>query len=89
MLNIVTEEKDYPAAVLIRGAGNYIGPGRLTKALKIDKSLNGLLAIPENGLWFEKRDEKVKIVKSKRIGVNYAGPIWSEKKFRFCAQERT
>ena len=95
MLNIVTEKKDYPAAILIRGAGEYVGPGRLCKALSIDKKLNGLKAVPKNGLWFEPRDEnfksKGKIKKSKRIGVNYAGPIWAEKEYRFVlgAQERT
>ncbi len=33
MLNIVTGPKEYPAAILIRSAGEYSGPGRLTKAL--------------------------------------------------------
>mgnify|MGYP001563591623 FL=1 len=34
MLNIVTEEKGFPAAVLIRSTENITGPARLTKALK-------------------------------------------------------
>jgi DNA-3-methyladenine glycosylase len=85
MLNIVTEKKDFPAAILIRGAGEWVGPGRLAKALEIDKKLNGLKAVPENGLWFEPRDEdfKGKIKKSKRIGIDYAGPIWADKEYRF------
>jgi DNA-3-methyladenine glycosylase len=94
MLNIVTEKKDFPAAILIRGAGEYVGPGRLAKALEIDKRLNGLKAIPENGLWFEPRDEpvdekiaKIKIKKSKRVGVDYAGPIWAEKEYRFVLEK--
>lgn len=91
MLNIVTEEKDFPAAILIRGIEGYEGPGKLTKALGIKKDLNGKKAIPENGLWFEPREKgrKIKVQKSKRIGVNYAGPIWSEKEYRFtlCAGE--
>ena len=41
MLNVVTDEVDHPAAVLIRGAGQWHGPARLTKALAIDKRLNG------------------------------------------------
>ena len=44
MLNIVTESEGFPAAVLIRGAGAWTGPARLTKALAIDKRLNGYLA---------------------------------------------
>lgn len=86
MLNIVTGEKDYPAAVLIRGAGDRKGPGRLTKFLKIDKKLNGKSASVGSGLWFEDRGDlvdKKKIKRTSRIGVNYAGPIWAKKDYRF------
>lgn len=86
MLNIVTGPKNYPAAVLIRGAGPANGPGKLTKILKIDKALNGKKAIPKNGLWFEDRGVKINsrsIKKSPRIGVDYAGPIWAKKPYRF------
>ncbi len=41
MLNVVTESEGFPAAVLLRGAGPWEGPARLTKALGIDKRLNG------------------------------------------------
>jgi DNA-3-methyladenine glycosylase len=85
MLNVVTEKKDYPAAVLIRGAGIYNGPGKLTTALSITKDLNGKKAQKKNSLWFESRDsnQKLKIKKTPRIGVLYAGPIWSKKHYRF------
>ncbi len=101
MLNIVTEKKNFPSAVLIRGVENINGPGRVTRKLKIDKKLNGQTATPKNGLWFENRKEtassavrprllggqgesgKLKIKKTTRIGVAYAGPIWAKKKYRF------
>lgn len=91
MLNITTGPKGYPAAVLICGGftedgKNIDGPGKLTKYLKIDKSLNGLNIKKENSLWFEDRGGKVnpkKIIASPRIGVAYAGPVWSKKKLRF------
>lgn len=86
MLNIVTGKKDYPAAVLIRGAGDINGPGKLTKFLKIDKKMNDKKASVQNGLWFEDRGELVdrkKIKRTSRIGVGYAGPIWSKKNYRF------
>ncbi len=86
MLNIVCREKDYPSAILIRASSEVSGPARLTKQLKIDRSLNGKAALPSSGLWFEDRGvliDKKKIKKTKRIGVEYAGPIWSEKLYRF------
>jgi DNA-3-methyladenine glycosylase len=53
MLNIVTGEKDYPAAVLIRGIEGAIGPGRTTKALNADLRFNGKSADKKTGLWIE------------------------------------
>jgi len=38
MLNIVTGEEGYPAAVLIRGTEAFNGPGRLTKGLGVTGS---------------------------------------------------
>ncbi len=40
-LNIVTEKKDYPAAVLIRGVDGANGPGRVCKYFNINRDLNG------------------------------------------------
>lgn len=96
MLNIVTGEKDRPEAVLIRGArhvdrdsGLYVGPGKLTKNLNIDKRFHNLLAKPyplNPSLYFEDRGIIVtpkQIKTAPRIGVSYAGPIWSQKPWRF------
>lgn len=89
MLNIVTEEKGYGTAVLIRGTENISGPARLTKALKIDKSLNGKKLGRKSGLWIEdsernkRQDTRNKIIRLPRVGVSYAGPIWAEKPYRF------
>jgi len=86
MLNIVTGPKDYPAALLIRGAGDLNGPGKLTRGLGINKRFNGKLVVPETKLWFEDQGVKVKprsIILSPRIGVDYAGPVWSKKLYRY------
>lgn len=86
MLNIVTGPENYPAAILIRGAGEFTGPGKLTKALNIDKTLNTQAALPHTGLWIEDRGSAsapIKIIKTPRIGVSYAGPVWSKKPYRF------
>ncbi|MEO8637462.1 MAG: DNA-3-methyladenine glycosylase [Candidatus Taylorbacteria bacterium] len=92
MLNVVTGDKGYPSAVLIRGVEGKNGPGRITKFLQIDKSLNGKSAARKSGLWFEDRGVKVvkkNIKKTPRIGVDYAGPVWSKKLWRFALVDRT
>ncbi len=86
MLNIVTREKNYPAAVLIRGVERASGPGRLTKLLKISGKLNGLSADKKSGLWIEDRGIRIPatlIKKGPRVGIDYAGPVWSRRHWRF------
>jgi DNA-3-methyladenine glycosylase len=83
MLNVVTREEGYPAAVLIRAAGKITGPARLTRALAIDGALNGQIAKPEAGVWFEGENAAAKVIATPRIGVAYAGPRWSSRKLRF------
>jgi|SRR3989344_5071072 len=95
MLNIVTGDDGYPAAVLIRGVqplSNQVakltkldGPAKITKFLKIDRKFNNKPATLKTGLWIEDLGVKIKksqIKSSPRIGVNYAGE-WKDKKFRF------
>jgi DNA-3-methyladenine glycosylase len=94
-LNIVTEHKNYPAAVLIRAVKPVSGlkpeiktdgPGKLCKAFKIDKNLNGKTAFDKKtNLWIEDRGLKIKssqIKKSPRIGVDYAKE-YKDKLWRF------
>ena len=83
-LNIVTEKENYPSAVLIRGVVidnvqhrmlNIVsGPGRVCRHFGIDKTFNGL-DISGKNIWIEDNGLKIsprKIIKSKRIGVDYA-----------------
>jgi DNA-3-methyladenine glycosylase len=96
MFNIVTEAKDYPAAVLIRAVElddkkiNTNGPARLTKFLQIDKSFNGLsVCTKKHGLWVEGKKEMIsprQIKKAKRVGVDYAGE-YKDKLWRFILDE--
>jgi DNA-3-methyladenine glycosylase len=89
MLNVVTCETGYPAAVLIRGVDGISGPGRLCSALKIDQRLNGRPASAPSGLWFEDAPplRQQKVVRTPRIGVGYAGPKWSARKLRFVLSQ--
>lgn len=85
MLNVVTNDEGYPAAVLLRGAGRWVGPARLTKGLAIDKQLNGQPAAKSSGLWIEDRGIRLPrsvVLRTPRIGVAYAG-AWAAKPYRF------
>jgi len=97
MLNIVTGPKNYPAAILIRGAVSESkngkktilnGPGKITEFLKIGKTrarkTNGAAASRKTGLWIEDRGRLIKpreIIHGPRIGVQCAAD-WANKPWR-------
>ena len=96
-LNIVTETKDYPSAVLIRALepleniyDSTNGPSKLCRALNITRSLNNTSAVSKNSkLYIEDRGIKIpknKLISAKRIGVDYAGE-WKDKLLRFYIKE--
>jgi DNA-3-methyladenine glycosylase len=88
MLNVTTEGLDRPAAVLIR-AGILVetdhiirGPGILAKTLNVDGSFYGKSAT-SGDLYIEDRGHRPKkIIKTPRIGIDYAG-AYKDKKWRF------
>lgn len=91
MLNLVTDADTFPSAVLIRAVvledGTILnGPAKLTKYLEIGKIFNGKTASPKTGLWIERRESILpeRIKSSSRVGVGYAGPYWSRRKWRFA-----
>lgn len=92
MLNLVAGPADWPAAILIRGVEGAIGPGRVTKILQIDRGLNAASAATEaSGLWLEDRGVRVPrtaVQATPRIGVDYAGPVWAAKPWRFTVDPR-
>jgi DNA-3-methyladenine glycosylase len=76
-LNISTVAKDFPGAVLIRAADVASGPGRLCRHFHVDRSSSGRKLGRSSGLWIEDRGVKIakhKLQKTRRIGVDYAGP---------------
>lgn len=88
LINIVTGEKDEPQAVLIRACeGNFNGPGKLTKYLKITGSLNGEKIFQNNIIRIEDTGERVKIFRDKRVGISYATPKYRNIKWRFILKE--
>jgi DNA-3-methyladenine glycosylase len=91
MLNVVTGPTGYPAAVLIRAVEGINGPARLTKVMGVAGSLNGKPANEQNGVWFSEglKPPRKSIIRSARIGVDYAGPVWSSKPLRFSLNTAT
>lgn len=104
MLNAVTEREGFPAAVLIRAiqpvegaevmsarreGRDTFGPGKLTQALGITKSENGVdLTVVNDSLWIEAGvsvlDENVTI--GPRVGLNTVPEPWFSKPWRFLVK---
>jgi DNA-3-methyladenine glycosylase len=83
MLNFVTEKQDVPQAVLIRCVEGYDGPGKLTKALQIDKSFNGQSIAENDRLMVFDDLYKPDLITAPRVGIDYAGEEWASKPWRF------
>lgn len=105
MLNVVTEREGFPAAVLIRaihpiegqavmsrrrGGRDTFGPGKLTQAMGITGSENGLdLTKSDPGLWIE-AGQSVRnslVTKGPRVGLNSVPEPWKSKPWRFLKND--
>lgn len=89
-LNVVTAVEGVPHAVLLRALepiagvdGRSSGPGLLCRAMHIDRRFNGVDLLG-GVLWIERpaRPVPVRIGRSARIGVEYAGE-WARRPWRF------
>ncbi len=58
------------------------GPAKLTRALGIDRSQDGLDLRESRELFIERRRGRATITSTPRIGVDYAGP-WAKRRLRF------
>ena len=86
MLNVVTGPVGFPAAVLLRGCFEVVGPGRLTKALSIDRVQDREIISTDCGLWIEDDGcdvPSIEVRRTPRIGIGYAGKEWVGKPYRF------
>jgi DNA-3-methyladenine glycosylase len=101
MLNAVTEREGYPAAVLIRAiepvegvdmiltrrrGGDTKGPAKLTQALGIDATKNGIdLCDQSSNLWIEEEDhfDGINIFEGPRVGLNTVPEPWKSVPWRF------
>lgn len=91
MLNLVCDEVEVPAAVLVRGvviAGvdprRTNGPGKATAALGIDRALNAR-HLDDGGLGLLPPLPRPAghLRRGPRVGIAYAGPVWAAKPWRW------
>ncbi|MFP4620340.1 MAG: DNA-3-methyladenine glycosylase [Bacteroidales bacterium] len=84
MLNVVTGQTEEPQALLIRGIEDINGPGRLTRALGIDRSFNGEDLVTSSRIWIgDAVVNNREIIKKPRVGIDYAGDYWKNKPWRY------
>ena len=86
MLNLVTGPADDPQAVLIRGVEGASGPGRVTKYLAVDKSLNDTVLGPALDLEDDGFTPR-RIDAGPRVGIGYASAEDQARPWRFTAAE--
>lgn len=105
MLNVVTEREEFPAAVLLRAiqpiekaeimsarrsGRDTFGPGKLTQAMGITKSENGVdLTDNGSGLWIEAAQAVPNhlVTKGPRVGLNTVPEPWKSKPWRFLVKD--
>lgn len=89
MFNITTGKNGQAQAVLVRSVEGIKGPGRVGRWLSLDKSFYGEDLTKSDRIWLEDGnfEKPLKIKRTPRIGVSYAGE-WAKKKWRFILQEK-
>lgn len=87
MLNFVTGKAGDSSAVLIRGIEGISGPGRVGRALQLDKSFYGENLATSARIWIEDSGLKPKFTTAPRIGIDYAGEPWISKPWRFVLEK--
>ena len=88
-MNVVTERVGHAAAVLLRAlepveniTGKTAGPGLLCNAMDITRQLTGHDLLSDDFYIAASQSEKFRIIKRRRIGVDYAGR-WARRQLRF------
>lgn len=83
MFNIVAGEEGNPSALLIRGAGDITGPGRVTGHLGMGRDFYGEDLVLSDRIWLEDSPLVKNYSTGPRVGINYAGEPWVSIPWRF------
>ena len=83
LFNVVTGKKGHPEAVLIRGITRYNGPGKLTRAMMINRDLNGEDLVESSRLWVEDDGYRPDYTVAQRVGIDYATPEYRDILWRY------
>lgn len=87
LFNVVTGEKGFPQAVLVRGVEGHYGPGRTTAFLGIDRSFNGESLTSGGRIWIEDDGYVPEYDTGKRIGIDYATEEYRDIPWRFTVKD--
>lgn len=87
LFNVVSGKEGHPEAVLIRGVTGFNGPGKLTRAMEIDRSFNEEDMTVSNRLWIEDDGFKPDYTLAKRVGIDYATEEYREILWRFIVND--
>jgi len=89
MFNVVAGRTGHAHAILVRAAepldgwdADLTGPGKLARAFRITRKHNALVLTGDDFHFEADPAWRARIVRLKRIGVDYAGP-WKHKLYRF------
>lgn len=87
LFNVVTGKEGFPEAVLIRGVEGYNGPGKVTRAMSIDRSLNGIDMVTSQELWIEDDGVRPEYTADKRVGIDYATEEYRNILWRYIVKD--
>lgn len=87
LMNVITGEEGKPQGILIRCGERHNGPAKLTEALHIDGSFNGVPVYGREDIRIEDDGYRPKLRAAPRVGIDYAGEPWVSIPWRFIAKE--
>lgn len=85
--------KNHNSRFMLHNSKIASGPGKLCRWLKLDKSFYGEDVTRSKRIWLEVRGKegrgkrKMIIARGPRVGIDYAGPVWAKKPWRFWVKD--